>query len=159
MISAIDTNVLLDLLIPGSQFGVQSEGALVQSARNGALIVSEAVYSELSAQFANQGSLDQFLDETGVNLKRCSTATLHHAGTKWREYAHLRPATFTCLQCGSPVSVRCDQCGAPQRSRQHVLADFLIGAHATNHADRLVTRDRGYYATYFPELKLYPQTA
>lgn len=44
------------------------------------------------------------------------------------------------------------QCQASARAKHHVVADFVIRGHVLVHADGLLTSDRGYYATYFPEL-------
>ncbi|MCY3656100.1 MAG: nucleotide-binding protein [Chloroflexi bacterium] len=154
MISAVDTNVLLDILNPDEPYAPSSSRLLDDALRVGSIVISEPVYAELAANFPDADTLDAFLDGTGTRLTRSDRSTLYRAGTAWRAYSRRRPRVLTCTQCGEPQSVQCDVCGAALQARQHVLADFLIGAHATVQADRLITRDRGYYATYFPDLEL-----
>ena len=42
--------------------------------------------------------------------------------------------------------------GRDKGKQGRVLADFLIGAHAQTHADRLLARDRDYLRDYFEGL-------
>lgn len=154
MITAVDTNVLLDILVPGAPRGDSSEVALHQALADGAVIVSEAVYAELAAHFSEQGELDRFLDGTGMRLESSGLEALHTAGRAWREYLGRRPASLACPSCGIAQDVTCSRCSTRLQPRQHVVADFLIGGHASGHADQLLTRDRGYYRTYFPNLRL-----
>lgn len=154
MITALDTNILLDVLIPDAAHGEESERALAEAAEAGALLISEPVYAELAAHFAEQEPLDRLLTDTGVRLEPSGADALYRAGRAWSDYLRRRPTMLACPQCGAAQEVRCDRCGAGIHPRQHVVADFLIGAHALVHADRLLTRDRGYYATYFADLTL-----
>ena len=153
MITAVDTNILLDILIPDAPHGDESERALAEALRTGAVVISDPVYAELAVHFPEQEKLDRFLADTGLRLESSNTDVLYRAGRAWSEYIRRRPA-LTCPQCGAEQEIHCDKCGASVQPRQHVVADFIIGAHALVQADQLLTRDRGYYATYFSELTL-----
>ncbi|MBM2827164.1 MAG: nucleotide-binding protein [Dehalococcoidia bacterium] len=154
MITAVDTNILLDVLIPDAPKSEGSEAALLQALRSGAIVIGETVYAELAAHFLDREDLERFLGDTGIRLEPSTPEALHLAGQTWREYLRRRPSSLVCPQCGSPQEVQCVRCGANLQPRQHLLADFLIGAHALVLTDRLLTRDRGYYSTYFPRLAL-----
>jgi len=154
VITAIDTNALLDLLIPDTPFGEVAQRALEISLQAGRLVISDMVYAELAVHFPSQRELDGFLTNTGIEVIPSSTAALVQAGRTWAQYRRQRDDTLRCPQCGHIQQVNCGSCGASLRERRHLLGDFLIGAHALGHADRLMTRDRDYYTTYFPELSL-----
>lgn len=154
MITALDTNILLDILTPGSAHQAASTATVERARQAGMLILGEAVYAELASHFPTGEELEDFLSETGIGFRPSGPGALLVAGAAWREYSRRRPAGFTCAHCGRRQRVSCAGCGARLQSRQHVLADFLIGAHAQAHADQLMTRDLGYYSRYFPALRL-----
>lgn len=157
MTTAIDTNLLLDILLPDPEHVDSSRAALVDASRTGALIIGEAVYAELAAQFDSGTELERFVTSTGIRLEASTPMVLDLAGRTWRTYRSRRPRSVVCARCGQSQEITCTRCGQEVTFRQHVVADFLIGAHALHHAGRLLTRDRGFYATYFPELELLPQ--
>ncbi len=154
MITAVDTNILLDLLIPSAPRMKESEADLTAALGDGSLVIGEAVYAELSAHFPGKAELDRFLLDTRIELSPSGAEALNEAGRAWSLYARRRPSALACPRCGARQNTRCEACGEPIRMRQHIVADFMIGAHALVHADRLLTRDRGYYRTYFSRLSL-----
>ncbi len=154
MITAVDTNILLDILIQDEIYCQTSKKLLDEYTRKGRLIICEIVYAELASQFLSETELREFLDDTGINLLPSSRHALYEAGKRWRNYRKNRRASFQCPQCGERINVLCKKCHSRIGPRQHLLSDFIIGAHALHHAELLISRDRGYYKTYFKDLKV-----
>jgi len=131
MTTAIDSNVLIDLIGGKTAFTKASISALDAARMDGALIVCPLVVAEISGHFATPAALLSALGEMQIVLEGFCAEALHLAGTTFVRYRQ-RSA----------------------KPKERMLADFLVGAHALHHADTLLTRDRGYYRTYFPKLRV-----
>jgi predicted nucleic acid-binding protein len=153
MITAVDTNIILDVLIPGEPFGESSKELLDRHLSKGNLILCEVVLAELAAQFPAEEELAFFLADTRMNLVYSNEKALYMAGSRWAEYARESAKNrFSCGKCGHAFEATCPRCKAVLTKRLHVLADFLISAHALVQADCILSRDLGAYITYFSDL-------
>ena len=130
MITAIDTNILLDILLPNPKFYDASLACLEQSSNGGSLVVCDLAYAELCVHFPRLQDCDEFLDSVGIRVEPLNPEASFLASRTWRIYRQ---------QGGQ---------------RERILPDFLIGAHAQIQASRLLSRDRGFYSKMFPSLKV-----
>ena len=98
MITAVDTNIILDILIPGEPFSDSSKELLDAHLSKGKLILCEVVVAELAARFSSESELTSFLADTRMSLVHSSEKSLYLAGTRWAEYAR-KNANYQ-LSCG-----------------------------------------------------------
>ena len=136
MRTAIDTNII-SALWSDSPVISQVTALLGRVANEGALAVCGPVYAELVAHpKVTHQFVDQFLAATRVEVDFAfDEAVWRETASRFADYARRR---------------RKSAGGEPRR----LVVDFLIGAHASLQADRLLTFDPHFYAKDFPKLSL-----
>jgi predicted nucleic acid-binding protein len=129
-VTLVDTNVLIDVLSDDPTWRIWSEERLDERSDEGALLINEVVYAELSSRFAAEDQLDDAIRILNVVLERSPKAALFLAGQAFDRYR----------RAGG--------------MRAGVLPDLFIGAHAQVARLPILTRDVRRYRAYFPAVEL-----
>ena len=129
MKTAVDSSVLFDI-VKGAPGAAASQAALEAALAQGSVCVCAVVVAELGRYFATAQDLQDFLADCQLDYDPLDMRCAMEAARIMREYAR------------------------NQGPRLRVAPDFLIGAHASQQAEALLTTDAGFFRQYFKDLKV-----
>ncbi|MDO9415123.1 type II toxin-antitoxin system VapC family toxin [Pararhizobium sp.] len=130
MTTLIDTNVLVDLAVRNTQWLAWSRTQLMFAMRRGSVVINQIVYSEFSYRYDDADQVEALLPRNEFVRESLPWSAAFAAAYAFRRYR------------------------AAGGSRERVLPDFLIGAHAAIRGYTLLTRDPAGYRSYFPMVEL-----
>jgi predicted nucleic acid-binding protein len=125
----VDTNVLIDILSYDDDWYKWSRTQMETFAPQG-LIINDIVYAELAPRYESEQALDEAIAELRLAFAHLPRAALYMAG---RVHSAYRKRGGT---------------------RDSLLPDFFIGAHAVTARMPIITRDTRRYRAHFPDVKL-----
>jgi predicted nucleic acid-binding protein len=135
----VDTTIFLDIL--KDEYRSFQDKLYTALERREDLVAPSVVYAELMPQFKGKIKiLNQFLEEHNIILEPLGVDSVIAAAQAWMRYLKRRKRE------------KCPQCGLKLNLKKHFLSDFYIGGFASAKCDAILTRDRGIYTRYFPEL-------
>lgn len=126
----IDANVLLDVMTEDARWLAWSAAAIERAADRYRLVINPVIYAEVSIRYSRIEELDAALPKPMFDREPIPYQAAFLAGKSFLAYRRRG------------------------RTRQSLLPDFFIGAHAAVAGYRLMTRDAARYRTYFPKLSL-----
>lgn len=121
---------MLDIFGADRQFGERSREALRKCLAEGSLIACEIVWAETAAFFPRIEDAHEAMERLRIEFVPMDHQAALQAGSLFKEYRRRGG------------------------KRDRIIADFLIGAHAWESADRLLSRDRGFYRASFRKLSV-----
>jgi predicted nucleic acid-binding protein len=129
MITAVDTSVLI-AIAKGEPDALAWVDVLVAARSESELVICDVVAAEYFAVLLNEEKFRDSLRALGITFSSTSLESAQLAGRIFKEYRR------------------------ESGPREHLVPDFLIGAHAQREADRIAAVDRGYLRRYFPRLRV-----
>ena len=129
MKSAVDSSLLFDI-VKGAPGAAAAQTALEAALARGSLCVCAVVVAELGRYFAQEQDLRDFLVACQIDHDPLTMDAALEAARIMRGYARNKGP------------------------RERMAPDFLIGAHAIQQADALLTTDAGFFRHYFEGLSV-----
>lgn len=126
----VDTSVLIPLLDKRSDHHEWCQEQVNAASQEGAVVVSDIVYAELSVGMTTKQDVDEAIARFAFSRRGYSDEALFRAGRAFLDYR----------ANGGP--------------RDSLLPDFLVGALAELEGEPVLTRDPGKVSTYFPTVRL-----
>ena len=135
MTYAVDSNVILDILYDDPRYVQLSIDALAKASAAGELIACDVVWAEASSHFTDKTKFRRAMSDFGIAFSAMSVDAAIKAGDLWSVSRRENKRRGTT-------------------ARTAIIPDFMVGAHALEFADALITRDRGFLRKWFKTLKI-----